>query len=295
MTAQPDRDMIKVSLLGLGSMGQAAAKLLVAHAPLTVWNRTGSKSEALRRKGVDVASSADAAVRASPITIVSLLDNAAVRAVLSTCGASLAGRIVINLTNGIPAEARHIAELVTDQGGAYLHGAVMATPPMLGSSGAMILFSGSEQAYSSASKVLAALGNCAFLGTDPGQAPTLELGLLSIMYGLYGGFFHAAATLEAEGKPFDDLFRLAGPWIAGLAAALPRLGDQITRRAYDEGTSSSLRMQMVGMDHYMKWSEAQGIRGSLMQPMRDLMTARTEAGYGSHGIASIYELIRPRR
>lgn len=292
---KPDEYRTSVSFLGLGSMGLAAAKVLLPKAALTVWNRTKARSEALRNQGAQAADNAAFAVQASPITIVSLVDNAAARTVLASCGNSLTGRIVVNLTNGTPADARILADMVAGHGGLYLHGAVMATPPMLGSGAARILLSGAQGGLGKAQEVLAMLGTSTYLGADPGHAPTLELGLLSIMYGLYGGFFHALATLEVEGMPVDGLMQIAGPWTTGLAGALSRLGEQVTSRAYDQGVSSSLEMQAVGMDHYQAWSETEGIGGSLMKPMHDLMGAGVAAGYGQSGIAAIYELVRPRR
>jgi 3-hydroxyisobutyrate dehydrogenase-like beta-hydroxyacid dehydrogenase len=64
-----------VTVLGLGSMGQALARAFSAAGhPVTVWNRTPGKAEPLMAEGATLAPDAAGAVAASPLTIVCLLD-----------------------------------------------------------------------------------------------------------------------------------------------------------------------------------------------------------------------------
>jgi 3-hydroxyisobutyrate dehydrogenase-like beta-hydroxyacid dehydrogenase len=284
--------MEPVSVLGLGAMGTAIARRLVDDAAVTGWNRTPGKAGDLFAAGVSPAATAIAAVEASRVVMVSLADNDAVRAVLDHCGHAFEGRDVINLTNGTPEEARDLSSAVAAVGGRYLHGAVMAVPPMLGTPAATILYSGAEEVFQRAEPLLTKLGAARLIGDDAGRAPLFEFALLSIMYGLYGGFLHAAATVVAERQPIEDLARLAVPWATGLASALPRLAQQISDRSYDRDVSSTLSMQAHGLDHFSQWGAEHGIAGDFIEPMRRLMKARLAAGFGDHGIASIFELIR---
>lgn len=284
-----------VSVLGLGSMGKAVARVLARDADVTVWNRTEAKAEGLSESGIRVASTASSAIEASRIVIVSLVDNDAVRSVLKESSGALRNRLVVNLTNGTPDEARELAEFVNADGNEYLHGAVMAIPPMVGTPAATILYSGAqEDAFQHVEPLLAKLGNPRFLADDPGRAPLFELALLSIMYGLYGGFFHAGATVAAERQSIDELAKLAVPWATGLASALPRLAQQMSNGSYDQNVSSTLTMQAKGLDHFSEWGADHQISGDFIEPMRKLMNARIAQGLGEHGIASIFELVRKR-
>jgi len=99
-----------VTVIGLGSMGSAlAGAVLEAGYPTTVWNRTAGKAEPLVRRGAARAATVAEAVSASPTVIACVLDYRALREILSTAGDALAGRTVVNLTNGTPTEARETA------------------------------------------------------------------------------------------------------------------------------------------------------------------------------------------
>lgn len=111
-----------VTVLGLGAMGTALAKaFLAAGHPTTVWNRTPGRSPELDELGVGRAETAAEAVAASPLVVACLLDYTTVLSALET--ASLAGKVVANLTNGTPAQARETAEWATTRGAEYVdHG-----------------------------------------------------------------------------------------------------------------------------------------------------------------------------
>jgi len=281
-----------VAVLGLGSMGRAIANAVVGSTALSVWNRSPAREGHLRSVATVTASPVEAA-SASDIMLFSLIDNAAVRDVLGQCADALTGHTVVNVTNGTPDEARSLAEWVEAHHARYLHGAIMATPPMIGRVEARLLYSGSAEAFDAAKGTLELLGTPSFIGADPGRAPLFELALLSTMYGLYGGFFHAAGTIAAEGDSLADLAALAQPWVAGLAASLPRLADQMAAAVYDQNVVASLSTQARGLDHFAAWCSSRGISGDLLEPLRRLVAMRIADGYGEHGIASVFEGVRP--
>ena len=85
-----------VSVVGLGTMGSTLARLLLRSGyRVTVWNRTGAKADPLVREGAVVASSAAAAVGASPIVVVCVYDYKAASEILDTkeVASALAGRV----------------------------------------------------------------------------------------------------------------------------------------------------------------------------------------------------------
>jgi len=93
--------------------------LLAAGHPITVWNRTAHRVDDLVRDGAVRADTITEAVRASELVIVCVLDYAAVRDALAPAAAELAGRTVVNLTNGTPAEALAADAWVTPIIGAW--------------------------------------------------------------------------------------------------------------------------------------------------------------------------------
>ena len=103
----------KIGFIGLGLMGRPMVlNLLKAGFPVTVWNRTRSKSEELAKSGATVANTAaDAAAQADVlITIVS--DPAALESVLWGEGALAAlrkGSLLIDSSTVSPALAKRVA------------------------------------------------------------------------------------------------------------------------------------------------------------------------------------------
>jgi len=245
-----------VTVLGLGAMGRAlAGALLDAGHPTTVWNRTPGKAGALAARGAAQARDPAAAIAASDRTIACLLDYASVDAVLGAAGDALAGRTVVNLTNGAPAQARATGAWISERGARYVDGGIMAIPPMIGQRGALILYSGDESAYAAAEPALAVLARPVFLGADPGLAPLHDLALLSGMYGMFAGATHAVELLASAGvaaEPFtSDLLK---PWLEAMMAGLPLAAD---------AAESNAAMQVAGLENMLAASREQGVDDGL--------------------------------
>jgi 3-hydroxyisobutyrate dehydrogenase-like beta-hydroxyacid dehydrogenase len=100
--------------IGLGLMGgPMAANVARAGFPLTVWNRTSSKSESLRELGAQVASDAAGVAAASDVLITMVSDDAALDDLLFGAGAAAAalrpGAVVIDMSTTSPACMESVA------------------------------------------------------------------------------------------------------------------------------------------------------------------------------------------
>lgn len=260
--------MSDVTVLGMGAMGRALASALVAAGrTVTVWNRTPGRSVS----GATVASTAGEAVAASPLVVVCVVDYAAVRLILSP--ADVAGRTVVNLTNGTPRQAR---EASLAFGPSYVDGGIMAVPPMIGRPGSLVLYSGSAEAFESAQPALETFGEARFLGTDPGRAALYDLALLSGMYGMFGGVYHALALTASEDL---DVRPMLKAWLSAMLAVLPDGKDN---------ADSNLAMQAAGYVNLLDASRDQGVRTDLVTAMGDLLTRGAAAASGT----SLVDLLR---
>ncbi|MFC7714430.1 NAD(P)-binding domain-containing protein [Nonomuraea recticatena] len=72
---------------------------------------------------------------------------------------SLEGRHLVNLTSGSPEQAREMDAWARSHGVGYLDGAIMTTPPGVGSQDMMFLYSGSEEVFQARREVLSVLGD----------------------------------------------------------------------------------------------------------------------------------------
>ncbi len=286
-----------VTVLGLGDMGTAlAAALLAAGHRVTVWNRTARKADALVEKGARRALTPAEAIAAGEVVIVCILDYAAVGPLLADDGAgeALKGRVVVNVTNGSPAEARELAERVSGLGADYLDGGIMAVPEIIGQPQAFVLYSGAEDAFRAHREVLDAFARSVYLGTDPGLAPLNDLALLSGMYGMFGGFLHAAGLVRSAGGNVAEFTReLLVPWLRAMADnQLPAMAEQADSGDYG-ATGSNLAMQ-VSHDAIGDVSRAQGVSTELFGPLWELMKRRVADGHGAESVGGVLELVHPR-
>ncbi|HEX8661059.1 MAG TPA: NAD(P)-binding domain-containing protein [Brevundimonas sp.] len=285
--------MANISFLGLGAMGQAmTARLLEQGHAVTVWNRTPGKAAALVAKGAREVHSPAEAIAASALTIMCVLDYAASDSVIDSAVSDLSGRTLVNLTNGTPAQARAAAERAGALGAAYLDGGIMATPPMIGGEHALILYSGSQAAFDAHNPTLRALGEADYLGTDAGLASLHDLALLSGMYGVFAGFFHATALVASEGVAAGAFLKMLAPWMTAMMGELPGYAQKIDSGRHDENVVSNLGMQTASLDNIVTATREQGVASDLLDPMLELFRARSAAGRGSEDISGIFELIR---
>lgn len=273
----------KATVIGLGKMGRALATALVDRGHLTtVWNRTPGRSV----DGVTHAATAADAFAANDLVILCLLDFESVVEVLD--GVAIEGRTVVNLTTNSPAEAEKLASLVSDRGATYLDGGIMAIPSMIGTDSATVLYSGAEQAFQRYEKVLASFGTARFMGAAPGLAALNDLAMLTGMYGMLGGFVHAAALVRTEGvTEFTETLLI--PWLRGMFPALVDMAGQIDSGDYT-AKESDLSMQ-VANEGIGEVSRSLGVSTELSDPLFALMRRRVEQGHGGDDFPSVIELL----
>ncbi|SCG48186.1 3-hydroxyisobutyrate dehydrogenase [Micromonospora echinaurantiaca] len=281
-----------VTVLGLGAMGRALAGALVAAGhPTTVWNRTPGRAAALTAAGATEAGTAAEAVAAGDLVVVCLLDDEVTRQVLALVAPVLAGRTLVNLTNGTPEQARRLAEWATSHGADHLDGGIMAVPAMIGQPGALILYSGPEDVFRAGRETLAAFGAAHWLGADPGAAALHDLALLAAMYGMFGGYLHAVAMIRAAGVPATGFTPLATDWLTAMLGALPALA-----RGVDSGDhaadGSAVGMQAAAFGNLLAASREGGVSTSLLEPVRRLLDDAVRAGHGADGLSALVDLLR---
>ncbi|TDC21187.1 NAD(P)-dependent oxidoreductase [Streptomyces sp. 8K308] len=284
-----------VTVLGLGAMGTALARtLLAAGHQVTVWNRTRARAEALAADGARVADTPEAAIAASPLVIVCVLDDQAVRQTLEPATAVLAGRTLINLTNGTPTQARETAAWAAGHGVDYLDGGIMAIPPMIGHPGATLLYSGSRAVFDAHHKTLEPLGVPVFLDEDPGTAALYDIALLSAMYGLFGGALHALAMVgPGAGRGTEFTATLLIPWLQAMMASVPEFARQLDAGDFGaRAANSPLAMQAAAYVNLLDASEAAGVDPLLLRPMGELLHRAVAEGHGDRDVPTLGTLLR---
>ncbi len=293
----PSSEQSAVTVLGLGPMGRAlAGAFLDAGLRTTVWNRTPGRDGDLVARGATAAPSPEAAVAASPLTVVCVVNYDASDAVLrqDAVAAALKGRTVANLTADTPDRARDTAEWAERHGIRYLDGAIMTPTPTIGTDDAVFLLSGPEELYREHRPVLAALGGShTHLGEDIGRAAAYDIALLDIFWTAMAGYAHALAVARAEGVTATEL----APFAGGIAAILPPLFTEFAADA-DAGTYSGelnpITSAVSTMSHVVHAAEAHGIDASVMRVIEGQARRVVALGHGTDGFTRVAELLARR-
>ncbi|MFF9863081.1 MULTISPECIES: NAD(P)-dependent oxidoreductase [Streptomyces] len=287
---------IPLTVLGTGAMGTALVRAwLAAGHPVTVWNRTPARAEALAAQGATVAASAAEAVSASRLVIVCLLDDASVGAALD--GAGLGGRDLVNLTTGTPAEGRARAAWATARGARFLDGGIMAVPPMIGDadSGGYVFYSGSPELFEEHRDTLAVPAGTRYVGEDAGFAALHDVALLSAMSGMFAGIVHAFALIGPEDIAPADFAPLLVSWLGAMTGSAHKAADQIGSGDYGKGVVSNLAMQVAGNATLLRTAEEQGVSPELLTPYTALMERWLAEGHGAEDTTGAVELLNLRR
>lgn len=282
-----------VTMLGLGSMGEALARaLLDAGHPTTVWNRTPGRADALVADGAALATTARDAVAASPLVIICVLDHEVVQALLEPLADALSGRAVVNLTSATPERARRTAAWAGDQGIDYLSGSIMVPTPMIGDTDALILYSGSQHAFDEHRATLASLaGDSDHLGSDPGLAAAFDIAMLDIYFSGMTAFLHAAALVGADGIKAQAFLPYAERITTLLHDTLAPLATDVDAERYP-GDEDNVEMELAAADHIVEASAARGISTSLPELVRSVLRDTVGRGHGRDGFSSVIEVLR---
>ncbi|MEU6739492.1 NAD(P)-dependent oxidoreductase [Streptosporangium sandarakinum] len=281
-----------VTVIGLGSMGSALATALLDRGhPTTVWNRTAHRAEALADRGARPAATPGEAVTASPLIVACVLDHEALRGVLESVGGSLEGRTLVNLTSGSPEQARETAAWARSLGADYLDGAIMTTPPGVGSPEMMFLYSGSPEVFEAHRPTLAALGDPVHLGTDPGLASLYDAALLGLMWSTLTGWLHGTALVGAEKEKATAFTPFAVRWLTAVAGFMTAYAPQVDAGVYP-GDDATVDVQIAAIDHLIHAAAARGVDNALPELLKHTMERAGAAGHGSDGYASVIEVLR---
>ncbi|NNH75423.1 NAD(P)-dependent oxidoreductase [Nocardia uniformis] len=290
MSVHENEEAVSIAVLGLGEMGAALAiALLDAGHSVTVWNRSAEKADALAGKGARRAETPGAAVGAADIVIVNVKGGAVAMELLGAAGASLAGRTVVDLTDGSTEQSRATGKLANELGADYLHGQIMTIAPAIGSPDAVIFYGGPQQVFERSEAVLRALGGRAtFVSSDPGVAVLYGMAVHDIMWGLLNGFLHAAALLGNAGIRVGDFSQQVEPSLAALPTMFPMLANEIDRAEFAT-PFGALQHHLPSIDDLITESRARRIDVDLPTYTRNLVAEALAAGHGHDSYARLVE------
>jgi len=288
-----------VTVLGLGPMGQAMTRaLLAAGHPVAVWNRTASRADGVVAEGATLAATPAEAVEASGLVIVSLTDYQAMYEILDGATASLADRTLVNLSSDTPDRTRAAAAWAARHDATFLTGGVMVPAPMVGTEAAYVYYSGPAQAMQRHQAALTLLGTPRYLGEDPGLAQLMYQAQLTVFLTTLSGLMHATAMLGSAGMNARE----ALPELLSSAdsiGAILRAGEETPGAALDAGEHpgdlSTVTMMGATADHIVEASKSLGLDLALPEAVQAHYRRAIDDGHGSDNWTRIIDGIRDPR
>lgn len=277
--SQPEKLPLTISFLGIGLMGKPMVnRLLDAGYRLTVWNRTMEKAQAFADSARVAASPADA-VRGADVIITMLENGMVVDDVLYVSSAieSLASKVlVIDMSSIEPGMARCHGERVADLGGEYLDAPVSGGTRGAESGTLSIMAGGSEEAFSRALPILAAMGKATHIG-PVGSGQLAKLANQAIV-GITIGAVSEALLLAAKGGARPEKVREA--LLGGFAGSkiLEQHGERMLARNFTPGAPA--RIQLKDLRMILDQARAEGLSLPLSQRVFEEYRALLASGHG---------------
>jgi len=237
----------RIGFIGLGIMGRGmAANILRAGYPLTVWNRTGARMEALEAQGATAADSPAAVAAASEIIITCVSDTPDVTAVVlgekGVIEGIQPGALLIDMSTISPQTTRQIAAQIEAKGAAMLDAPISG-----GSEGAekgtlSIMIGGAADQVSRALPLLQTMGKAITHVGEQGAGQTVKLVNQIIVVGTMlavgeGLLFAQAGGLDLEKTLAAISQGAAGSWM------LSNRGPQVLVRDWRPGFTIDLQQK----------------------------------------------------
>ncbi len=290
-----------VTVIGLGPMGQAMARALLAGGhPVTVWNRTAGRADDLVAEGATRAATPAEAVGAADLVILSLTDYQAMYDILGSTAAprpgddDLAGKVIVNLSSDTPDRTREASAWASGRGARFLTGGVMNPAPMVGTEGAYVYYSGPKEVLEAHEPTLRLIGAPRYLGDDPGLAQLLYQAQLDVFLTTLSGLLHATALVGSAGVSAAEFVPQAIETIVGIPAMMGD-GEETARQleaGVHPGGLSTTTMMGATADHIVGASQAAGIDLELPRAIKSQYDRAIAAGHGGDNWTSLFEVIK---
>lgn len=289
--------MSDATVIGLGPMGYMLASLLIdAGKTVTLWNRTADKAQPLIARGATLAASPAAALSASPVTLICVLDYAAAEAILSGTDfpSTLGNRLIVNLGTGGPDEAKRLESYVHQHGGRYLDGAIQAAPSQMGRDDTPLFVSGRRGHFDEAKPLLRRFaGNLIYLGEKVDAAAHMDLATLSYVYGSYAGFLHGANIAKATGIDVATYGQLVNAISPSFGAFFQYEANAIASGDF-RATESPLRISIPAVRRILRTSEQLKINTEMPTVVDGWLQRASAQGLADEELAALIKVLQPK-
>jgi len=282
---------MKISLIGVGLMGQALSEHLLAQGQqLTLFNRSPDKTVQLEQQGAVIAESAQSAVESSNICLLMLSDASAIISVLGEISpSSFQNKLIIQMGTIAPNESRALAKLITDCGGQYLECPVLGSLPEARSGTLILMAGGSYENYKSALPLLNLIGKEPRHIGDIGQGSTVKLAMNQLIAGLTSSFSLSLALVEKEGVETEQFMGI----VRDSALYAPTFDKKLDRMLAQDFTNPNFPTKHLAKDTklFLDVAKQLGLETCALKGIDKLLDKTLENGLADTDYSAIYSTV----
>lgn len=287
---------LRVAVIGTGRMGTAmVGRLAGAGHHLTVHNRTRDKAEAVAaRHDAAVAPTPREAVREADVVLVSLADDAAVRAAYGgpdgLVAGLAAGQVVADTSTVDPETLRGLEAAVVAAGAALLDTPVSGSVSTVEAGALLVMAGGDAAALERARPALEAIASRIVHLGPLGAGATMKLVVNAMVHALNGALAEALVLAEKAGLDRARAYDV----IAASAVGAPFVAYKRDAYLSPEGTPVAFALNLVAKDLAL----ADALAARVAAPMPQLATNRevvqraVAAGLGDADLSALATLLR---
>lgn len=281
-----------IGFIGLGTMGAPmASNLLKAGYPVTVFNRTASKTAPLAEQGAATASSPREAAASADVVITMVSNDASIAEVYEGADGLLAGirpgTAVIDCSTISPALVKRLAAQITALGGAFLDAPVTGSSPAAIDGTLVFMIGGAADALEQVMDLFDTMGKKVLHMGDNGSGAIAKLAHNTIVginnLALAEGFAIAARS----GLPAERFLELVQLGSAGSKAAELK-GRKIIE--HDFTNQFSLALMLKDLKLASALTDGSGIPAPMLSLAKSLFQAGETQGFGDEDLSSIVKV-----
>jgi len=273
-------------------MGQPMVRrLLQAGFPVTVFNRTRAKAEALQKEGARVASTAKEALEQAEAVILMLTDTAAVLEVLfGSVQVDFRQRTFIQMGTIAPRESRNLSAKIKALGGDYFECPVLGSRKEAAAGGLILMTGGTREQFERWTHLLRCFGPEPYYVGDVGQAATLKLALNQLIASLISTFSLSLGMVQKQGLDSRTLMSV----LRSSALHAPMFDKKLPRLEGLDFRNPNFPVKHLKKDVDLILDECRrdNLDAAHLEGVRRLFGRAIGAGYAEEDYSALFKVIR---
>lgn len=280
----------KIGFIGLGAMGlPMACRLAESGHPISVYNRTRSKSDEVAALGARVAESPKDAAAQADVVMLSLADQHVVDSMLfgphGVFGNLRPGGYVIDMSTVPPGFARELSAKAAKAGYKSLDACVLGNPMHAREGDMRVMVGGDEATFHEVENILQILGKEVVHLGGPGLGATMKLVLNMLMGSQMQALAEAVVFGDRAGLPRDKVLEMIAA--SGYSSPVMKLRCGLMgRRAFHQ---AMFKLGLMRKDMMLVLSECQelGVPVPVTETAYSMLTAAKARGLGDLDVSAL--------